>query len=158
MIAHRALVLSALLVACGGGSTSKTPGPAQSRVSRSDTRKSVAVTVYNDGFGLVRELRDVDMGTGRISLEFRDVSSKVEADSVHVKSLGKGHPLAILEQNYRYDLLSPQKLLSKYVGKKIKLYRWNKESGKDEVYDAEVLSVNDNQPVIKVGDEITYGF
>jgi len=155
---RRALLFSALLVACGGSHSSKTPGPAQSRVSRSDTRKSVAVTVYNDGFGLVRELRDVDIGTGRISLEFRDVSSKVEADTVHVKSLGKGHPLSILEQNYRYDLLSPQKLLSKYQGKKIKLYRWNKETGKDEVYDAEVLSVNDNQPVLKVGNEITYGF
>jgi len=155
---RRALLLSALLVACGGSPASKTPGPAQSRVSRADTRRSVAVTVYNDGFGLVREVRDVDMGTGRISLEFRDVSSKVEADTVHVKSLAKGHPLSILEQNYRYDLLSPQKLLSKYQGKKIKLYRWNKETGKDEVYDAEVLSVNDNQPVLKVGNEITYGF
>jgi len=155
---RRALLLSALLVACGGSPASKTPGPAQSRVSRSDTRKAVSVTVYNDGFGLVRELRDVDLGTGRISLEFRDVSSKVEANTVHVKSLGKKNALSILEQNYRYDLLSPQKLLSKYQGKKIKLYRWNKETGKDEVYDAEVLSVNDNQPVLKVGNEITYGF
>jgi hypothetical protein len=155
---RRALFLSAVLVACGGSPASKTPGPAQSRVSRSDTRKSVSVTVYNDGFGLVHELRDVDLGTGRISLEFRDVSSKVEADTVHVKSLAKGHALSILEQNYRYDLLSPQKLLDKYVGKKIKLYRWNKTTGKDEVFDAEVLSVNDGQPVLKVGDEITYGF
>jgi hypothetical protein len=145
------------LTACGGSPKAMTPGPAQSRVSRSDTRKSVAVTVYNDGFGLVRELRDVDLGTGRVSLEFRDVSSKVEPNTVHVKSTTKG-ALSILEQNYRYDLLSPQKLLQKYQGKKIKLYRWNKETGKDEVYDAEVLSVNDNQPVLKVGNEITYGF
>jgi hypothetical protein len=153
-----ALCLAALLVGCGGSPAAKTAGPAQSRISRADTRRSVAVTVYNDGFGLVREVRDVDLGTGRISLEFRDVSSRVEPDTVHVKSLAKGHPLSILEQNYRYDLLSPQKLLEKYQGKKIKLYRWNKETGKDESYDAEVLSVNDNQPVLKVGNEITYGF
>ncbi len=155
---RRALFLSALLFACGGSPSAKTPGPAQSRVSRSDTRKSVSVTVYNDGFGLVHEVRDVDLGTGRVSLEFRDVSSKVEADTVHVKSLAKGHALSILEQNYRYDLLTPAKLLDKYVGKKIKLYRWNKTTGKDEVLDAEVLSVNEGQPVLKVGDEITYGF
>ena len=154
---RHAIFLTALTVGCGGG-PAKTPGPTQSRVSHSDTRRSVAVTVYNDGFGLVREVRDVDLGTGRISLEFRDVSSKVEADTVHVKSQSKGHALSILEQNYRYDLLSPQKLLKKYEGKKIKLYRWNKETGKDEAYDAEVLSVNDNQPVLKVGNEITYGF
>lgn len=135
------------LMACGGAAaTPKNAGPAQSRVSRLDARKAVAVTVYNDGFGLVREVRDVDLGTGRVSLEFRDVSSHIEPDTVHVKSLSKGNPLSILEQNYRYDLLSPQKLLEKYEGKKIKLYRWNKETGKDEEYEAEVLSVNENQP------------
>ena len=108
---------------------------------------------------VVRELRDVDLGTGRVSLEFRDVSSRVEPDTVHVKSMSPtSKAFSVLEQNYRYDLLSPQKLLKKYEGKKIKLYRWNKESGKDEEIDAEVLSVNDNQPVLKVGNEITYGF
>jgi len=148
----------ALALAGCGGPAAKNAGPATSRISRSDTRRSVSVTVYNDGFGLVREIRDVDLGTGRVSLEFRDVSSQIEADTVHVKSLAKGHPISILEQNYRYDLLSPQKLLKKYEGKKIKLYRWNDKTGKDEAYDAEVLSVNDNQPVLRVGNEITYGF
>jgi len=156
---RRALLASFLaLAACGGGPSAKNAGPATSRISRSDTRRSVAVTVYNDGFGLVREIRDVDLGTGRVSLEFRDVSSQIESNTVHVKSLAKGHPLSILEQNYRYDLLSPEKLLKKYEGKKIKLQRWNKVIGKDEEYEAEVLSVNDNQPVLKVGNEITYGF
>ncbi len=152
------LGLLALCAACGGGNGPKNGGPSQSRISRSDTRTAVSVTVYNDGFGLVREVRNVDLGTGRIALEFRDVSSKIEPDTVHVKSLAKGHPLSILEQNYRYDVLSPQKLLEKYEGKKVKLWRWNKETGKDEEIDAEVIAVNDNQPVLKVGNEITYGF
>ena len=152
-------LLCVSLLACGGASGAvKNAGPPQARISRSDARKAVSVTVYNDGFGLVREVRDVDLGTGRVSLEFRDVSSHIEADTVHVKSLAKGHPLSILEQNYRYDLLSPAKLLQKYEGKKIKLYRWNKESGKDEEVEAEILSVNDNQPVLKVANDVTYGF
>jgi hypothetical protein len=152
-----ALVLATSSWACGGSPAAKTAGPAVSRVSRSEDRKAVAVTVYNDGFGLVREVRDVDLGTGRISLEFRDVSSLIEPDSVHVKSLAKGNALSILEQNYRYDLLSPQKLLEKYEGKKVKLYRWNKELGKDEEIDAEILAYSAGQPVLKVGNEITYG-
>jgi hypothetical protein len=154
----RFLVVIGLLGACGGTPPLKTAGPSLSRISRSDARKTVAITVYNDGFGLVREVRDVDLGVGRVSLEFRDVSSRVEPNTVHVRSLAKGHTLSVLEQNYRYDLLSPEKLLQKYEGKTIKLYRWNKETGKDEEYDAEVLSVNDNQPVLKVGNEVTYGF
>ena len=148
------------LGACGGSPKAKTAGPAAARVSRADARKAVAVTVYNDGFGLVREVRDVELGTGRVSLEFRDVSSQIEPNTVHVKSVGEdgSKALSVLEQNYRYDLLSPEKLLSKYVGKSIKLYRYNKTTGKDEEIDAEVLSVNENQPVLKVGDQITYGF
>jgi hypothetical protein len=147
-----------LLVACGGTpETAKSAAPAAARVSRGADRKAVGLTVYTDGFGLVREVRDVDLGTGRVSLEFRDVSSQIEPNTVHVKSLAKGNPLSILEQNYRYDLLSPQKLLEKYEGKKVKLYRWNKELGKDEEIDAEILAYSGGQPVLKVGNEITYG-
>ncbi|HSQ63626.1 MAG TPA: hypothetical protein VLM85_10450, partial [Polyangiaceae bacterium] len=62
------------LAACGGSPKAKSAGPVAARVSRADARKAVAVTVYNDGFGLVREVRDVELGTGRVSLEFRDVS------------------------------------------------------------------------------------
>lgn len=152
------LALSLALAACGGGASARAPGPAASRVSGVDQRRSVALTVYSGGFGLVREVRDVDLGTGRVSLEFRDVSSQIEPDSVHVTSLAKGHPLSVLEQNYRNDLLTPQKLLKKYEGKKIKLVRWNDKTGKDEEYDADVLAVNGDQPVLKVGDQITYGF
>jgi hypothetical protein len=155
---RRFLLVLFALSACGGSPTAKTVGPTSGLVSRADARKSVAVTVYTDGFGLVREVRDVSLGTGRVSLEFRDVSSQIEPNTVHVRSLSQGHALSVLEQNYRYDLLSPQKLLQKYEGKKIKLYRWNKETGKDEEYEAEVLSVNDNEPVLKIGNEITYGF
>jgi hypothetical protein len=154
------LLACACLGACGGSPKAKTAGPVAARVSRADARKTVAVTVYNDGFGLVREVRDVELGTGRVSLEFRDVSSQIEPNTVHVRSVGEdgSKALSVLEQNYRYDLLSPEKLLSKYVGKSIKLYRYNKTTGKDEEIDAEVLSVNENQPVLKVGDQITYGF
>jgi len=157
---YAALAACLVFAGCGGGPKAKNVGPAMARVSHADARKSVAVTVYNDGFGLVREIRDVDLGVGRVSLEFRDVSSQIEPNTVHIKALGEdgSKALSVLEQNYRYDLLSPQKLLSKYEGKKIKLYRYNKETGKDEEIDAEVLSVNENQPVLKVGDQITYGF
>ncbi len=126
-------------------------------------RTEVAITVYNGEFGLVHELRDLKLGTGRISLEFNDVSSQIEPQTVVIKSLlpstdpDAPSNLSVLEQNYRYDLLSPEKLLEKYEGKKIKVYRWNKETGKDEEHEAEVLSTK-NGTILKMGNEITYGF
>jgi hypothetical protein len=124
--------------------------------STADDRESVAITVYNQNFGLVREIRDLSIGKGRIGLEFADVASTIQSETVHMRPLS-GPRLDILEQNYQYDLLSPQKLLEKYVGKSVKLYRWNEKEGRDEVVDAEVLSVN-NGTVLIIGNEITFNY
>ena len=129
-----------------------TSAAAQTR-STSAQREEVSITVYNQSFGLVREVRNVDLPLGRTSLEFRDVSQQIQPETVAIKAAG----LRVLEQNYRYDLLSPDKLLEKYVGKKVKVVRWNDKTGHDEETDAEVLSTTGGT-VLKIGGEITYGF
>ena len=77
------------------------------------SRKAVAVTVYNDGRGLVREERVVALPDGVSELRFMDVAEKIEPATVKVSVL-TGAPLALHEQNYEYDLLSPEKLLEKW--------------------------------------------
>ena len=118
-------------------------------------RESVAITVYNQNFGLVREIRNIPVGIGRVELEFGDVASAIQTETVHIRSLNA--PFQILEQNYRYDLLSPQKLLEKYVGRTVKVYRFNPETEREEVVEAEVLSVN-NGTILRIGDEITFNY
>jgi hypothetical protein len=127
------------------------------KMSTSADRKDVGITVYNSGFGLVREVRDVDLGTGRAALEFRDVAAQIEPQTVAIKPLG-GARVNVLEQNYRYDLLTPQKLLEKYVGRRVRLYRYSEKLGKEDAFDADVLSVAGEQSVLKVNGEITYNF
>jgi hypothetical protein len=124
--------------------------------STADDREAVSITVYNQNFGLVREIRDLSFARGRVALEFGDVASTIQSETVHMRPL-TGPRLDILEQNYQYDLLSPQKLLEKYVGRNVKLYRWNEKEGRDEVVDAEVLSVN-NGTVLRIGNEITFNY
>jgi hypothetical protein len=130
---------------------------AANRLSTAKDRKDVSISVYNGNFGLVRETREIDLGTGTVALEFRDVASQIQAETVSIKG-ATADSLRVFEQNYRYDLLSPETLLAKYVGKSIKVYRWNQALGKEDGFDAEVLSVNGYQPVLKIGGEITYGF
>ncbi len=127
-----------------------------SKISTSKDRKEIAVTIYNQGFGLVREVRDLDLANGRVSLELRDVASQIQPETVSIKPLGG--KLDVLEQNYRYDILSPQKLLEKYVGKKVKVYRYNDKTGKDDAVDAEVLSADMYNTVLKINGEITYNY
>jgi len=138
-------------------SAQKSP-PAQARISSAKERSEVSITVYNSDFGLVREVRDLELAKGRVSLELRDVAARIQPETVAMKSLTAGAALSVLEQNYRYDLLTPYKLLEKYVGKKVKVYRWNEKQGKEDAFDAEVLSVNGGQSVMKINGEITYDF
>ncbi len=155
------LSLCGALVACAANPPPKqarSAGPVVKKSSTSDQRREVGITVYNQNFGLVREIRDVDVGTGRVELEFRDVSANIQPETVHIRSLDGADALTVLEQDYRYDLLSPQKLLEKYVGKNVKVYRYNEKLGTDEKLDAEVLSVEGGSTVLRINGEVTYNF
>ncbi|MEX2467036.1 MAG: DUF4139 domain-containing protein [Gemmatimonadota bacterium] len=123
--------------------------------STADQRESVAITVYNQNFGLVREIRTLDLGQGRIDLEFADVASGIQPETVHIRPLG-GPGMQVLEQNYQYDLLNPQKLLEKYVGRRVTVYRPG-PNGTEEPHEAEVLSVNGG-PILRIDGEITYDY
>ena len=58
--------------------------------STSADRKSVSITVYNQNFGLVREVRDVPFTRGVASLEYRDVAQHVQPETVHIRPLAGG--------------------------------------------------------------------
>jgi hypothetical protein len=119
-------------------------------------RESVSITVYNQNFGLVREVRALDLARGPVALEYADVASGIQPETVHVLPLGRSS-LRLLEQNYQYDLLNPQKLLEKYVGRTVNVYRTNPQTGVDEAVEAEVLSVNGG-PILRIGGEITFNY
>lgn len=124
--------------------------------STAQDRESVAITVYNQNFGLVRETRTLDLRRGVVALEYGDVASGIQPETVHIRPIG-GRGLQVLEQNYQYDLLNPQKLLEKYVGRMVNVYRMNQVTGVEEVVEAEVLSVNGG-PILRIGDEITFNY
>ena len=98
-----------------------------------------------------------ELDRGQVELDFGDVASTIQPETVHIRSTSAPNRLRVLEQNYQYDLLNPQKLLEKYVGRKVRVYRWNEVSGRDEVHDAEVLSTNGGT-ILRIGDEITFGY
>jgi len=155
----RFLAAMIALGGCGvaiGASAQQQPKPAQMK-STSEQRSEVSITVYNQNFGLVREVRDIDLANGRVALEFRDVAGQIQPETVAIKSLLGPNQLRVLEQNYRFDLLSPAKLLEKYVGRKIKVYRYNEKTGREDAFEAEVLSVAE-RPVLKINGEIAFDF
>lgn len=113
----------------------------------------VEVTVYNTDLALVKDVRSILLKEGQGELRFMDVASSIRPETVHVKSLNNPPSLAILEQNYEYDLISPEKLLEKFVGRTVKIEVWNDYQGKKEIVEGTLLSTN-NGLVFDIGGQI----
>lgn len=123
-------------------------------ISTNKDRKSVSVTIYNGGIGLVRETRTLNLPKGIRSLRFEDVPSQIIPQTVRVKGEDP-KKLSIFEQNYEYDLISPQRLMDKYIGKQVTL---RKDSKDKEVSVQATLIANNGSPVYKIGNEISLGY
>jgi hypothetical protein len=89
-----------------------------------------------------------------VELSFKDVSANIQPETVQLHALTRGARLQVLEQNYRYDLLSPSTLLEKYVGKRITVYRYDEKTGTEEKKSAEVLSV-EGGVTLRIDGEVT---
>lgn len=79
----------------------------------------VELTIYNQGFALVKEVRQADLRQGVQQLAIEDVAALIEANSVGIRSLSAPGSFSVWEQNYQYDLISPWAILNKAVGHKI---------------------------------------
>ena len=111
--------------------------------------REVSVTIYNSDLALVEDARPLDLKAGRQRLEFKDVSAAIRPETVSLSAPG----VTILEQNFDYDLLTPDKLMEKAVGQQVKIVRTNPGDGKETTEVATVLAANEGV-VLKIGDRI----
>jgi hypothetical protein len=118
----------------------------------------LAVTVYNSSLALVRDSRQINLPAGEFHLRFMDIAASVNPATVHFRSLSDVGKLNVLEQNYEYDLLDPQKLLHKYVGHEVTLVRARSENNSTKYEEVKATLLADNNgPVWKIGNEIVTG-
>jgi hypothetical protein len=82
-------------------------------VSTQKDSKSLSITIYNNGYGVVKEERALNLGKDIGHVQFVDVAEKIETNSLIVKGLH------ILELNYDHDLVSKEKLLEKYLDRNV---------------------------------------
>jgi hypothetical protein len=128
---------------------------AAEKASRAEDREEVAVTIYNDSLALIKEVRRLTLDKGANSVALRDVSAKIRPETSSLRSLSGGG-LHLVEQNFDFDLLTPQKLLEKYLGKSVTVIRTNPASGAETREQAEVLASNGGV-VLKYADRIESG-
>ena len=135
-----------------------TPGATGQDTTTYSDQVDLAVTVYNSDIALVRDVRNVQLPVGSFDLRFMDIAATVNPATVHFRSLTEPARVNVLEQNYEYDLLEPDKLLRKYVGRDVTIVRTVQANGttREEELTAHLLSFN-NQPVWRIGKEIVTG-
>jgi hypothetical protein len=124
------------------------PQPAVPDEPRPDNQR-LSITIYNGGQALVQDVRSLDLPAGRRRIELREVSNQIMPASVSLSA----PDLAIVEQNFDFDLLTPAKLMEKAVGKQVQIVRTNPGNGQQVTETATVLAANGGV-VLKIGDRI----
>jgi len=71
------------------------------------------------GFAVVRVDRDLSLKEGRSQVKFSDVAALIDPTTVTFQSLTDPSGTRVLEQNFQFDLVSTQKLLSRYVDRRV---------------------------------------
>ncbi len=138
--------LTLALVAVGAA----LPGIALAQTAPAPTAQGdVSVTIYNNNLALVQDARTLTVPQGRSRQEFPDVSAQIRPETVTLSGPGLG----IVEQNFDYDLLSPDKLMEKAVGQVITIVRTNPATGAETREQAKVLAANGGI-VLQIGNRI----
>lgn len=122
------------------------PRPAVEARTADVAGRDLAVTVYNDNLGVVKDKRRFDVGRGVSEVEFTEVASAIDPTSVHLRALDKSD-VDILSQDYRYDLVSTDKLLEKYVDSPIDV-----ATKDDQVKHGSLLSFDPTSLVLQSAD------
>ncbi len=128
---------------------------AKDLVSTGNDREATAITVYNDDLALVKERRKLTLPNGLTRLSLREVSAQMRPETALLRA-ATGSPISLIEQNFDFDLLTPQKLLEKYVGHDVRVLRMHPTTGEERSEKATVLSSN-NGTVLRFADRIETG-
>ena len=136
-----ALVVGILLLSAGFCTAQTVSGP-----------KAIQLTVYNSNFALIRDTRAVSFVSGMNSIEVADVAAKIDPTSVLFKTLTSPNSVTILEQNYQYDLISPDNILNKSVGQRVTFTSFD-QNGKSFTQSGVLLAPPANGGVVIKADD-----
>lgn len=129
---------------------------APERITALKDQQDVAVTIYNENLALVKDARKVNLQSGEGRLAWRDVSARIRPETALLRNLTHPKGFYLIEQNFDFDLLTPQKLLEKHLGQSVTVIRTNPTTGADTREEAVVLATNGGV-VLKYADRIETG-
>jgi hypothetical protein len=130
---------------------------AQETTTTLKDQKGLAVTIYNDNLALVKDSREVRLPKGELQLAFQEVSAQIRPETALLRNLTHPKDFWVAEQNFDFDLLTPQKLLEKYVGEKVTVISLKPRAtgeGHDEIREEATVLATNNGTVLQFPDRI----
>ncbi len=103
----------------------------------------VQLTVYNNDLGLVREVRPLELDKGRSTVAISDVAARIDPTSVHLGTRDGKDSFMVLEQNYRYDLADPERILARSLDAELHV-----ATERGELHEGTLLSFDRGQLVL----------
>ncbi|MCY3780100.1 MAG: DUF4139 domain-containing protein [Chloroflexi bacterium] len=107
----------------------------------------IAVTVYNAGTALIRDRRTLSLQQGVNTLNFRDVAATIDATSVNFRSLTDPDGAIVLEQNYIYDLVNLEALLTRYLDETVSI-----TAADGTLFTGELLSGRHGEAILRTAE------
>lgn len=108
-------------------------------------QSDLTVTVYNDGRGLVKDVRELNFKKGADTVKITDVAASLDPTSVRFEPLVRKNDIDLLEQNFEFDLIGSEKLLNKYLDRNIDLVTKDQKT-----FSGKLLSYTGGQYVLSV--------
>jgi hypothetical protein len=118
-------------------------------VQPGNAQGDLSLTIYNNDLALIQDVRSLNLPHGHVTLDLPDVSARIRPETVTITAANT----SVIEQNFDYDLLSPERLLDKSVGQDVSLVRTNPATGVETTEQARVLA-NNGGTLVQIGNRI----
>ncbi len=113
------------------------------RTSTLADQQNVNLTIYNGSLALVHDRRHVALDKDENRVAWRDVSAQMDATTAIIEDLSAPGAVNVVEQNFDFDLLKPQAILDKYVGRDVTVVHDHPAPGRPARETAKLLADND---------------
>lgn len=120
-----------------------------------DARKDLHLTAYRD-FGVIKDTRKVALPEGTHRVRFEGVAEYIDEESIII-GCNPSENIEMVGLSYEYDLISPTKLMEKYIGNEVGITPNTGSIDDTLIKRVELLSIHEKEPVFRIGTNITYG-
>lgn len=126
----------------------------KSIVVDNDKTVDMAISIYNNNLAFVKDTREVKLDKGYNRTAFVGVASQIRPETAMLF----GNGIKVIEQNYDYNLLTPQNILAESVGKMVKTALYNEKTGETVFDTAKIIESNYGAPILQFSYGIETNF